>query len=831
MFAFSNVAPQSENSLGVLGYLIVLNNQIHNYQLIIVNRYLGSVGLKLDNTILANILDGKDAVISLQTAIDAFSGESAQVKADLLYVLYACAYVDGDCTDDERKFVARCRIRSSIGSTELDAIEKQAQAEAETIQNENNAIFQRPQFTAPDNRSLFQKIVDFILRLFVRLVALFTRKPESTEKSEDSEAYISAIHKCEKIAKEDYGIIRPVYDELVSASAEAANSLNRVKTFLASHSAISEQVSEIITALSDHINNNILLQEKTARATLLQKERALSDFTISLLGRTKAGKTTLHSILTGEGYDKIGVGMQRTTRYNRVFQWNMLRIIDTPGIGSAEANGRTDDEIAEGVMGESDVICFVVVDDSIQKDQLDFFEKAASLNKPIIILLNHKYNIRDRVRFENFLKKPSNWLDTTGEASLQGHINRIKHYANDHGFGSLISVYPVFLLAAQMAQEDAYKDYAKVLWENSNIDLFINQLKEWISASGTLKRSETLLDGTIQNFTSAARSIDAVVIPLHGTMRDMLQTRPEIIGALKSEQRLLVRELESFLREQFEKLKTQDALYFAEAHYSDKGDLSGKWDEYLEEIEFESRIQNKLHSINECFRKKLESTVSETFEDLYFSIKLAVDLSSSSSGLSFDLRSTSRILGGLLGLGSTIGLIFGLAPPVAIVLTVVGIIFEIAASLFKSKEQRRKEATDKLYNDICAQIDESCPQFIDSTVAQVSNNMDGIINNVNKLFTDLISGLETSLSIGRNLSKSYENSANQLSKVYAWRILTFLEHVRTSYSAESIQIYVSDVKRIEGHIMQIYTKRDYPYDTSCLSNVIADRVDIIKIGE
>ena len=42
-----------------------------------------------------------------------------------------------------------------------------------------------------------------------------------------------------------------------------------------------------------------------------------------------------------------------------------MRLIDTPGIGSAEADGRTDDQIAESVLGESDIICCVIVDDSI----------------------------------------------------------------------------------------------------------------------------------------------------------------------------------------------------------------------------------------------------------------------------------------------------------------------------------------------------------------------------------------------------------------------------------------------------------------------------------
>lgn len=139
--------------------------------------------------------------------------------------------------------------------------------------------------------------------------------------------------------------------------------------------------------------NKCLNESKRVQYSLIQKERSVPDFTISLVGRTKSGKSTLHSILTNHGRDKIGTGAQRTTRYNRVYQWNLLKLIDTPGIGSAEANGRNDDAIAESVLGESDVICLVVRDDSVLQDVLEFIEKIASLNKPIIVLLNHMENI------------------------------------------------------------------------------------------------------------------------------------------------------------------------------------------------------------------------------------------------------------------------------------------------------------------------------------------------------------------------------------------------------------------------------------------------------
>lgn len=60
---------------------------------------------------------------------------------------------------------------------------------------------------------------------------------------------------------------------------------------------------------------NIKTQIKTVHEALEAKKSSLDYFTIAFMGKTKAGKSTLHSILTEQGWDAIGVGKQRTTRF------------------------------------------------------------------------------------------------------------------------------------------------------------------------------------------------------------------------------------------------------------------------------------------------------------------------------------------------------------------------------------------------------------------------------------------------------------------------------------------------------------------------------------
>ena len=217
-----------------------------------------------------------------------------------------------------------------------------------------------------------------------------------------------------------------------------------------------DEVVEIVEGLLNTIKMDVSNKILNYNEELYKKQNAINNYTISLIGRTKAGKSTLHTVLTGEGKECIGVGMQRTTKFNRVYQWKSIRIIDTPGIGGAEENGRIDEEIANSVVGESDLICFITSDDTIHQDTLEMIEKLLARNKPIIILLNHKENIRN-ARFDEFIKKPNRWKE--GD-KIEGYINRINQYLDKKGYKDEVEIYSVFLLAALMSKEDNYSQYS-----------------------------------------------------------------------------------------------------------------------------------------------------------------------------------------------------------------------------------------------------------------------------------------------------------------------------------------------------------------------------------
>ena len=90
------------------------------------------------------------------------------------------------------------------------------------------------------------------------------------------------------------------------------------------------EVANIVESTAEDFNNIIKGSLADNNAVLEKKKRNIRYFSIAFMGRTKAGKSTLHKVITQQEHDDIGVGRLRTTRYNRSWYWDRLRIVDTP---------------------------------------------------------------------------------------------------------------------------------------------------------------------------------------------------------------------------------------------------------------------------------------------------------------------------------------------------------------------------------------------------------------------------------------------------------------------------------------------------------------------
>ena len=810
--------PDNLNSVGILGYLIISNKQIHNYQLMVLDEYLSSINIVSTETILHDILNGTSDSNLLNTSLNAYKCENKIVQTDLLLLLYVLSYIDGvfDCNEEE--LIRHILKYVNITASENNVIHNEAKNIAENYRLEHNILF----FSPKNNKK------DHLLTKLKRLIF------HNTNSNITDNDYMNSIEKCAEIANEDFSIVKPIYEEILYKCGNTIREIKDYKTELSYEEDLAAEVAKTIGSFADKLNSDVYAQTESAKQALEQKSRTVSNFTISLLGRTKAGKSTLHAILTNQGNEYIGIGMQRTTRYNRVYQWNLIRLIDTPGIGSAEADGRSDEEIAKSVLGESDIICFLVVDDSIQQDILDFIEKISKLNKPIIILLNHKENIRPDVKFKQFLKKPTEWLKTKGEARLQGHIDRIQKYADSKGFGNLIKVFPVFLLAALMSKEEKYSEYKTILWNSSNIDDFINQLKAWISISGTIKRSQTMIDEAVMSFSNSLSNIeeaDKILIELNQNLESKSQRQISTLERKKDE---ALKNTKFALQGIYTELATNFAWEFAEEECDKKKpDVTRDWKEYLQRIEFEEAIKDAIMMHTKEYQDKAQEITIEMFEDVDYAVRNSFSSINVELPLNINMRAITRIFGDLISLGGAICFFIMGLNPIGWGVAIVGALVRLLSSVFKSKDKKRIEKRDSVYNAINKAIIDSMDDNINSIMIALDDYLTDSENSIStrsigQLFSNLSNGIKMITGISTELKRYYYQRIHWLNKVYAWRILQFITKSTEQYSEATVNRYVKEVDRSVPGVITIYTpltslKGKYTFD-----GVITETIKIIK---
>lgn len=260
----------------------------------------------------------------------------------------------------------------------------------------------------------------------------------------------------------------------------------------------SKELIDFIAKINKEVGEDIAKMIASNLEMLNKKERTIDYFTIAFMGRTKAGKSTFHKVITGEKTDDIGVGKLRTTRYNRVFNWENIRIIDTPGIGAP--GGREDTEIARAIVDEADLICYVVTNDSIQETEFNFLSELKEKNKPLFIILNYKENLENDIRLNRFLENPQKWMENKGNKSIKGHIDRIHEMVEKNNYSpEFIEIIPIHLLAAQMGANKSGKLFeqdAKRLQQGSNIGEYSKRVKQTVFRSGNLKKSQNIVDGS-----------------------------------------------------------------------------------------------------------------------------------------------------------------------------------------------------------------------------------------------------------------------------------------------------------------------------------------------
>lgn len=534
-----------------------------------------------------------------------------------------------------------------------------------------------------------------------------------------------------------------------------------------------EQIIDVVQGTKNHFNTMINSSLAENLAILDKKKRNFRYFTIAFMGRTKAGKSTFHKIITQEKNDDIGVGKLRTTRYNRSWYWDKLRIVDTPGIGAP--GGDVDTEIAKSIIDEADLICYIVTSDAIQETEFDFFETIKERNKPLYIILNVKSNLTESIRLKRFLRDPHRWRECNGPQSIQGHFDRIRERLDGKYNMDAVKVIPIHLLAAQLAmqEKESNPENYKSLIEGSNIMEFIRSVKKEVYESGSLKKSLSVIDGTAYQIHLFHQQLQSDIVQLKKSTELLKKKNNSLKVFFQSESSKLTSNIDKLFNSTQVELNNY-ATSFADTNYENKN-VGKTWEE-------DSVVRNKISYLNEQIKTSLNrfnKEVKERIEEISSDIKFIDKISSTVSVQTDTIHNTKsgvRIAGTIcaiiftnlwnpLGWGA-LGALIGSS----IIAAVVGFF----TSLFESKGEKIKKAKKKLREQLYENIEENIKTYKKETLDKIHPSISLMNNRLKNLLGTSIDEVEQLIRILEDIQEKCIGKEQNINALISLRILEYV---------------------------------------------------------
>jgi len=732
-------------------------------------------------------------------------GEQSEAMSQML----AIAYVDGFCSALERQMAEQvARIWNwPAGEVQRQLVEAGAFTDTRFLGEHNQQ--QKVSFGAR-----FLKGADSLLsRALVDNVAKLTGSEQKVEQIRreillTGPEYDEAIRQCAVIADEDYKFAELALKRALLALSNFGKNIQvaiediKHKTGGKGQATTAKEVTKQLEETRNALIAKIIKEMESVRESLRAKERALNHFSITFMGRTKAGKSTIHAIVTDDGWDAIGVGKQRTTRFNRVYEWKNIRIIDTPGIGAP--GGKSDEEIAKSIIDESDVICYVVTNDSIQESEFAFLRLLKEKAKPLIILLNVKNNLRDSRRLEHFLQNPDKLFEMDGQSGIGGHIERIRRYAQEHYANDYFDIVPVMLLAAQLSREPEHEKKKKELFKASRMQDFLDSIRVSLVNHGAIRRSQTLLGSTVGAIDNPYQWVNQQALVYEKLTETLRNKREEIQKDIQT----AAKDAKDSLLQQIERI-FQDAIEavpsFAEDHWN-CNQVTQKlgWEQKLKALRFEDRLKIAYEEASKKFNKEVQEALEEIGNELQLISQLGSSDFSFNEQDSNNFQDFVRICGSLLGIAGIIAFVVALpfAPAIGIVTAVVSGI----AGMFKSRDEKRREAVINISTSLETQLKTQKQNTLQQAQREFGKYSDSVTTNINIYFKELIAGLEAIATQLEEAKKELSDSENYLNRAYAKRIIDWSTEQQEPLTVKGINQTIYKVERDFGRNMKIVTK-------------------------
>ena len=548
-----------------------------------------------------------------------------------------------------------------------------------------------------------------------------------------SELLKNSLEKCTEIASSEHEFTMQEYEkgrEILTTLLDSVSQINLESTDSKSQDFSNEsELDSIVDLLKDEFETIYGLKN-----SLDKKFNQLSKFTVTLFGRTMVGKSTLREAITNDSGETIGKGSQRTTRDIHEYEWNQLRLIDTPGISAVD--GEIDSLKAHDIVDESDVIFFLTNSDGVQESSFVSLSRLRKQNKPIIFLLNVKEDITPKVIQRRFLKNPNRVF---GESVVRGHKNRIRKLANEKLGMCDIHIIVFHAQAAFNSTKEQDIELAQKLREASGIEKIIDTLVSEVCKNGPVRRLQSFLDGTITEFEKIKEFLFSDVVDLKSAVKlsENLIKELENLRDIYSSKKVKLRiksEIESICRPLDESVAT-----FIE-NYLDSPDIKKQWKRHCSSMRIDKKVENFVnkyfHEINNQFHEL--SKYNEFEFELISSFHTDAPEQYDPWDTKQNLKWTSAIAGGVGSVAIAAPLLkigaVNFWNPVGLVALGIGLGTLISSWFTKDKEKKIQKQKSKYIDQIREQIDiykhETVKQVYNYYLVNINPSIDKYLDNI-----------------------------------------------------------------------------------------------------
>lgn len=598
------------------------------------------------------------------------------------------------------------------------------------------------------------------------------------------------LKKCKKSASNGYDIASKHEKLLNKTLNNAKKQIEDTKNdFNKTNCCISDATKSLETQLNDIKISFDSLSKKLSN-DLEKNRKNLSDFSITLFGRTMAGKSTLMEILTnGEG-KSIGLGAQRTTRDVRKYRWNNLEITDVPGIGAFE--GQEDEKIAFEAAKSADLILFLITDDAPQAIEAECFARIVSLGKPIICIMNVKATVSENKSIKLMMRDISKRFDRERLDSIKDQfLSYSKQMGQEWGYIPFVYVH---LKAAFLSQHIDDKEKSHGLYEISQISYLKKKIVEQVINKGKFYRIKTFID-LISN--PMMNSIDTLLNQslINSTQgRTILSKKRNLENWKDKFYRDSRQQIKSLIKNINSQLKSEIAL-FAEEHFSDEH-ADKAWNKILKEKRIDTKCKDLLDNLETQCNDRIKELSREIENELKFSSYIASDSSLKMNKIIDKKRLwdwTTTILGGGLSIGAGIAFLAGatLFTPLGWAALGVSIIGIVGSFLFKSRDKKENEARIKLENNLNKNVENIC----DSLQKEMLANLDKLVNKRIVLLTKELDRINSVIFRLADTQKELAWKINSNLVQLNIQIVTEAIHL---IGAQGLEFHINSVARIPG---------------------------------